>query len=325
MLKKDSSYLTKLWILHCFLEFSHEVKGRRTYFCLKDNDFRKKEKVEQKSKPSFTGTDAEIDTINKEGFGISRKIFQKHQKELLTEKLITRVKTSDKRSKYYSITPFGICYLIKSEYFTDPMKITVKMQKKIFPILETFATRYVTYKSEISEKGKFDFKEFYDKLVKNVIDEHDIGEEIPHIFSSFDFDSQLERLEFSFEFYVESPMKIILANFKDMGKSEIILSELGQKEGVIFSKYESIKLSEEQFHHYLASLLLLLIVYFHFQIRHLFIPSNYKKEIHDYKNLPDYILQILSIFNLFIGKRIKEEAEYMEKFTQIINQTQVKK
>jgi hypothetical protein len=238
-----------------------------------------------------------------------------------------RVKTSDKRSKYYSITPFGICYLIKSEEFRDPDKIIVRDQKKIFPILETFATRYVTYKSEISEKAKFDFKDFYEKLVKNVIDEHDIGEEMPYIFSNFDFDSQLERLEFSFEFYVESPTKIILANFKDIGQAEIILSELGQKEGVIFSKYESIKLSEEQFHHYLSSLLMLLTVYFHFQIRHLFIPSRkgIKKEIPDYKNLPDYILQILSIFNLFIGKRIKEEAEYMENFTQIINQTQVKK
>ena len=311
MPKRDSSYVTKLLILDYFINYSYEKTVRRKYLCLKPNDFKKQE---GSLKNFITGKSEKVLL-----YSLSRKIFQRYRKELLEEKLITVIPTSDKRSTYYSITPFGICYLIKSEYFRDPDKITVKQQKKIFPILETFATRYVIpYRNELFQKEKFDFKDFYKKLIKNVIDTHDIGEEMPFIFSNFNHDYQLERLEFAFEFYVESPTKFVIANFKKLGQSEILLNELGQKQGIF---YESIKLNEDQFHQYLASLLLLLIVYFHFQIRYSFNASRKitKKEISDYTNLPGYILKILSMFNSFIGKRINEEAEYMQNFTQIIN------
>lgn len=286
-------------ILQDFIDYSYEIKGRRTDLCLKPVDFKKREGL---SMDSITGKEEKVMLSS-----LSRKIFQRHQKELLKEKLIIRIPTSDKRATYYSITPFGICYLIKSEYARDPDKIIVRQQKKIFPILESFAKKYtIPYRSEIFEKEKFDFTDFYKNLKKS-IDDHDIGEEMPYIFSNFDYDSQLERLEFSLELFFDSPTNIILANFKDIGQSEVLLSELGQRSGMV-SRYKPIKLNEDQFYQYLSRLLLSLIVYFHFQIRGL----------SDYSNLPEIIMRILIIFNHPIEKNIIEQANRIKKF---VNET----
>ena len=66
-----------------------------------------------------------------EEVNVSRKIFSTYFEHLLKLKLITQIKSRDKRSKFYSITPWGICYLLKYADYVSP-----KLTKKIFKILE---------------------------------------------------------------------------------------------------------------------------------------------------------------------------------------------
>ena len=315
MPKKDRLYLNKLWILHCFIYFSYEVKaGRRTHYCLIENDFRKIDTVKQVSKFVLDIEEKETYT-EKDGFGISRKIFQRNLKDLLEEKLIIRISTKDNRSNYYSITPFGICYLIKSEYFRDPDKILSKEQTRIFAILETFVSKHIAHNSELFDKNELDLTKFYDDVILNVADPYEIGDEMPYVLSNFDYDSQLQSLNFSFEIWGDSFMKIPLANFRFVDKDKNEFIEIGQKNTIL--------ISDDKFHQYVSRLVICLIVYFHFQIRTIH-PTTKKilnnNEILNYKDLPEKISQILFIFNQYVVKIFNKHISNINSFTQLINQ-----
>ncbi len=300
MLKKDSLYL----ILHYFLDHSYDIGVKWGALCLKPTDFKKQYFIQEDYQTGKKTTETSYD--------FSRKNFEKYRERLLEEKLITRIKFSDKRTTYYSITPLGICRLMQSP-FHDPDKIRQKDLKKILPILETFAKKYVNpYKSEIFDKGSIDFKGFYNTLLSD-IDLHDIGEEMPYLIEEITFDSDDKRCEFSLEllFKDQIPAKITLATFENIEDSEIILSEMGQRS--YHNNYKPIKLSEEQLHQYTSRLLLSLVVYFHYQMRH-------SEKLVDYNNLPEYILQILLAFNRCIVKITNDQAKNMESFAQLVNQ-----
>lgn len=277
-----------------------------------------------------------------ESRGPTRKIFRNKVNELLKEKLITEIKTSDHRSHYYSITPWGICYFIKSEHLRDPLKVTASHRRKIFYILETFATHYVKpYKSEIFQYRKLDFNNLYWRLAPDIIDGHDLGEEIPYVFADFK-ESKFTGLQFWLTISFIEGVKLPIANFM-FKKEGIIVSELGQREET-FSEYTSIKLSEEQFHHYFSNMLIFLTVYFHAKLEHSSILRGikareitakrtrrkpdidiYLKNLQYYRKIPDDFLQILFIFNNSLTKIIKKETDSFESFVSTINQTQYDK
>lgn len=95
---------------------------------------------------------------------LTRRIFRTYKQQLLDDKLIIQLQTSDNRAKVYSITPLGICYLIKKKGYGTP----IEQIKKIFDILGTFyENKHVKIKSSIFPSKKFDFTEIKNELEKN--------------------------------------------------------------------------------------------------------------------------------------------------------------
>ena len=157
-------------ILQCFLEDSGKKKlGWYWYYCLKPTDFgfRKKVKIVKigngktlefpASTPSteivpvmLSYRKSKLDPQKPEPWEwedeeekmpeiiVSRKIFSTYVDYLLKFKLITLIKSSNKKSKFYSITPWGICYLLKHADYVLP-----ELTEKIYEILEMFATKNV--------------------------------------------------------------------------------------------------------------------------------------------------------------------------------------
>jgi len=338
VLKRANSYLKILEILQYFLDFSEKIDSRkRKWYVLNSNQFGKLKKINgivienNQSKEKIL-----------EFAGPTRKVFRNNVKELLKNKLITEIKTSDHRSHYYSITPWGICYLIKSEYLRDPQKVTNPERRKIFYILETFATLYVKpYKSEIFRYRTLNFNNLYWRLAPEIIDGHDLGEEMPYTFTNFE-ESKFVGLQFWLDVSYTEVTKLPIANFR-FNENEIVVSELGQREGA-FSEYIPIKLNEEQFHHYFANMLIFLTVYFHAKLEHDSILrgiktrktmakrvrckpdiDDYLEGLQYYRKIPDDFLQILFIFNNSLVKIIKKENNSFESFIHTINQTQYDK
>lgn len=337
MLNRTNSYVNKLEILQYFVEFPSEKKIRgKTRFILNSNQFGK---VKQISSIEIVKGEQIEKVLDIEG--PKRGKFREYVKELSKEKLITEIKTNDNRTKDYSITPLGICYLIKSEYFGDPLKITLANQKKIFPILESFATRYVKqYNSDVFENEKFDFTDIFYHFAMNGLDSHDIGEEMPIVFSNYT-ESQFGGIEFFISIDYNPEIKIPVARFK-INDEIITISEWGKRIGLI-SGYFPFELNEEQFHHYLANLLICLTVYHHAK-------SDYRsttdiinswrrqekrsrrkkkidieKEFKEFYNYSDDFLKILFLFNRQILKILNTQFELADGVAQILNQAQFKK
>ena len=66
----------------------------------------------------------------------TRKLFRTNREFFLQSGFIVKLKTTDARSQYYTVTPLGICYLIKYEHYVD--RITSKEIKGIFKIMHSF-------------------------------------------------------------------------------------------------------------------------------------------------------------------------------------------
>ena len=85
-------------------------------------------------------------------------IFNDYKDELLSNRYITQLRTSDQRSHYYTITPYGIAYLMKN-YNVTPTNI-----KRIFKILLFF------YDGQLIKHGFLQKNKIDKKLTMKILD-----------------------------------------------------------------------------------------------------------------------------------------------------------
>lgn len=266
--------------------------GRTPFFAINSNRFGKDWSMDI----DYTIEGQEKDVRTRIEESPSRKIFRTYIKELLNEKLLVRIKTRDKRSKYYSITPLGICYLIKSELFYDSPKYDRWPEKiNVFLTLMTFAFQNVKpYRSIIFENEKF-FS--YDTDVWEDLKKLDMGigfrNQITHVFSNIekqengfrlfvtngywsDYRIQLADVDFTYDKFYDDDGKVITVwnppsvdqNYTKIEKTNnennlIRIIELNKKIGQLYGNidYKPLFLDDEQFHHYLSNLLLCAFIY----------------------------------------------------------------
>lgn len=316
-----NSYQNKLEILQFFLDESKIVLVRKKpWFCLNSFNFEKGK--------------------NQSSVNPGRKKFRTHLNKLLEEKLIIRVITNDKRSKFFSITPYGICYLINSLEFNDIPRIKNPNRTTIYKILETFASRYVKpYKSHVINNNQKDFENFYQRVI-TIDDEEGLGEYMPDIFSSFK-NSRYVGKQFFIPLSVHSEIDVPIARFyfRDLNpmwdEKGIEVSELGHTVGKKRKSYSTI-LDDEQFHHYLASLLLYFTLYFqakidfdvNFEWRKNAKNKTITKELLDkliVKKYPEEFLQILLSFNNQILNILCEQTDLVKGLHESMNKIQFNK
>ncbi len=268
----DTLYL----ILEYFIKYSYKLGPKKPYYVLKQNDFKKRQ-IEHEI---FDDEKNEVTTIIETDFDFTRKTFQKSIDELIEKKFVVRIKSSDKRIKYYSITPLGILYVLRNdEIIRIVEKVTYRTVDSVFPILEAFAFSFVRpYRNELFDKD-MDFFNIKDLTGME-------GEELFYTLTGLSHDSFTNTYNFKIKLLFDRPFEIKLASF-DMSTNEVRLSEMARDWE--FGNYKPIKLSDEQFHNYLAKLVFSTIIYFHYQIQ--------KSTQIDLDNSKEIILQILISFN----------------------------
>lgn len=347
---RANSYTRKMEILQfCLLASELVWRGRTPFFAINSNRFGKPWEFDL----GVVGweNDKEITRTRKEE-GPSRKIFRIHLKELLIEKLLTRIKTSDKRSKYYSITPLGIIHLIKygEDKFYFDYKYPWPEKINVIQTLQTFAQQNVKpYKSVVFEKEKFFHSDIdlWDDVAKWL--GISLRKLMPHVFSNVEITQENIYSKFGinlFEFFITNGYygtnKINLASFDFENKDFVKIRELdrpitsyGFKVGL---KYEPLKLDDEQFHHYLANLMLCSLIYdygmLEYDLSKLKIRNFLKKEkrkaeqdatvkfTNELKELPEYFLRILFLFSKHISRLTKNQYELTSGYSEKLNEIQ---
>ncbi|MEX0597681.1 MAG: hypothetical protein WD512_14410 [Candidatus Paceibacterota bacterium] len=385
-------------ILQFCLLASEEVWRGRTPFCaINSNRFGKDWSIELDYTIEGQKKEERFPTRTRTEKSPSRKIFRTHLKELLNEKLLVRIKTSDKRSKYYSITPLGICHLIKSELFYEPPKYDLWPEKiNVFFTLETFAFPNVKpYRSIIFENEKF-FSYDTDLWgdLKKLNMEISFRNQIAHVFSNIDTDEngfrfyvtngywleyriQLANVDFTYDEFYEDDGKVIqvwnpistdqnkVKNTKNGNHNNLIrIIELNKKIGQLYGDidYKPLMLDDDQFHHYLANLLICAFIYDYVManfdrnllqnilkkkgfkgLKHVFdeeknvsyltIKNTRKptekekkerldKSIEEITKYPEYFQKILILFSKHIHTILSQQYELMTNFSLIHNKAQ---
>ena len=326
-------------ILGYFLENSIQVKHRRREcYCLKPNQFGIPKKIirikisEEKTlelPAEIPRTDivqlliqhraqkldpskAEPMWEEEEEVNVSRKIFSTYFEHLLKLKLITQIKSSDKRSKFYSITPWGICYFSKYADYIPP-----KLTKKIFKILELFATRNVkSYSSNFFKNKKIDFSDIYKNL-----DNDDAWDSLGSwamlsplagVLTNFNHNRFLQQIIFLAD--ISSQLRISSEIFFVQIDTTTKTTKIGELEEVAPSLIQDMNtrggsvlldLDEDQFHQYLSRFLLchtifLLVKNLDEYIAYTVSEHPGIKDAQAYqtlKNLPDNSLKCVSVFS----------------------------
>lgn len=336
MPKRAKSHLRKMEILQFSLLASDVVwRARTPFYAINSNRFGKDWEFERAV--GFDENDKEIRHTRVEE-SPSRKIFRIYLKELLEEKVLTRIKTNDKRSKFYSITPLGICHLIKSKMFYDGIKYPWPERLNVVYTLMTFAIPKVKpYRSLIFEGREFNFEMLWDDLARILA--YSLREEIVHVFENFETDEN----QFIFNVtngYYDSNIQLARIKFIEAG---ITVSELDKKitagpvSLTLHEKYEGLHLDEEQFHHYLANLMICALVYDFTiamfereKLRYEKVENESKrqrkkmseedyKHLHDTNDYPEYFLEILTLFSRHISEIINRRRQLMIKFRSSLN------
>lgn len=330
MPKRASSFVRKMEILQFTLLASEEIKrGRNVFFAINSNLFDK----EWMWSTDYTVKGGKQDIRKRIEKSPGRKIFRTQIQELLEEKLLVRIHTSDDRAKWYSITPLGICQLIKSEEFFDGIKLPMPERYFVILVLMSFAIPNVKqYESLIFEKQKFfnSDTDFWEDLIKTGMS---IREELPHVLSNID----IEINKFSFNvtngFYEEN--NIPLAKGKFIEENLIQVIELNKKSGVIRGdpNYNPLSLDEEQFHHYFANLLMCALIYDYtvatfdnIQNKHLKQTRRGKSPIKEtskefskkWVKYPEYFQRIAALFSKHATKIVSEQTTLMSDFSLVL-------
>lgn len=345
MAVRANSRTRKMEILQFTLLASELVwRGRTPFFAINSNRFGKPWEVE------INYGHGEVKDIRKRTEnGPSRKIFRQYLPELLKERLLTRIITKDKKSKYYSITPLGIIHLIKSEMFFDGVRYPHPERNYVLLRLETFAEQNVKpYKSIIFENEKF-FKSDID-LLNDMWKSHLISlrEEITHVFTNVDIIQEQMNTEYEWnhmEYYITNGYsdgnRIRLASFDLENNNYVKITELNQLPSVRGSdsserEDNALILDSDQFNHYLANLMLCSLIYdsimAHYDItRYRKVKWGRKKEStktmdeefkEDLKNIPEYFLRILFLFSKHILRITQDQYQLTVRFSDNLTKTQ---
>ena len=320
-------------ILGYFLENSNLVKHRRReHYCLKSNQFGTTKKVirikvsEEKTLElpaeiprtetvrllmqhmarKLDPSKAEPMMEEEVEVNVSRKIFSTYFDHLLKLKLITQIKSRDKRSKFYSITPWGICYLLKYADYVSPY-----LTKKIFKILELFATRNVkSYSSNFFKNKKIDFSDIYKNLAKDAPWDA-LGSQAGFL-TNFNHNRFLQQIIFLAD--ISSQLRISSEIFFVQIDTTTKTTKIGELEEVAPSLIQDMNtrggsvlldLDEDQFHQYLSRFLLchtifLLVKRLDEYIAYTVSEHPRIKDTQAYqtlKNLPDNSLKCVSVFS----------------------------
>lgn len=241
MPKRDKSYSKLDEILFIFLHQSKEVPYWRKIsgYGLTSSDFNKI--------PDNVG---HVKGLGKES---SRKIFLGYKDYLLKRKFITQIKSSDKRSTYYSITPLGICHLQNEPFFSD--RIGSWEAKQVMRIIETFLNKQTTFKSKILGPEKFDFEHIWNRL-NFVEDEHDIRECLDAVFMDL---ISIDDRKAVILFPIALNVNCKIAEFT-FWKDSISLQE--SLVPLYFQREPALGLTEEEFHYCFAVYVLALLCYY---------------------------------------------------------------
>jgi len=329
VLKRANSFIRKIEILQ-FVLIASKVKkrGRNFFLAINANFFDTNLEI----KRHYEGGKSKMEMISHP----SRKIFRTHLQKLLDEKLLVKLPIKDDKSSWYSITPLGICQLVKSEIFQNELRREYETIC-IISILLTFATQNVKeYTSLIFEKEKFFSRKtnFLDDLINT---------DMPRSGSMADSLSNINFENNKFSFYIvngyfeENILVLARGSFNhkrydehqdSIQKNLIQIIELNNKIG--YMRNYPLLIDEEQFHHYFANLLLCSLVYryaivaFDFdRIAHSSSNSKGKnikkitiKEYSEYwEHLPEYFQRIIALFSKHATKMVSEQANLMTDFS----------
>jgi len=234
---RHSSFVNRIRILEYMIKHSEPVKWHRKVigYGLKGTDF---EKTKQ--------TNKELP---------SRDTFNDYVNELWMSGYISGLKHSDKRTRYYTITPLGICYLV----WSNGELSTISM---ILDILLSFYN-HKKIKSKLLPKVKLEHRNL-NTLKKRGLKANDIFfQAIKNNIISFgmDYENPLEKIRqeniITISLNVSYNLKLKLAELKILPFNYIILNEDNRN----IEKQSSYNLSIIEFHSYMSLFMLVLFFY----------------------------------------------------------------
>lgn len=328
------------------------IGGRSPFFAINSNRFGKPWEFDE-GVVGWEPGGKEITGIRKEN-GPSRKVFRTYLPELLKEKLLVRIKTKDNRSKYYSITPLGIIHLIKSEMFSESGKYRHPERNYVIFTLQTFAQRNVKpYHSVIFENQTF--FNYETNLLEDIIKhtKMEFRRLVPHVFTNVNIVQENIYGKYFinyFQFFVTNGYsevnKYLLATFDFEDEKYVKVTELDKSlmNSFIHDEknldYHGLSLDNEQFHHYLANLMLCSYIYdtsigsfdldiiFNKQLSKLKkrTPHLEKRETFGGENndFPEYFLRILLLFSKHISRLSQNQYELTNNFRKELDSMQFK-
>ena len=235
---RHSSFVNRIRILEYMIENSESVeRGKKTIgYALKGSDF---EKTKQANKEL-----------------LSRDIFNDYVNELRMDGHISRLKHSDKRLRYYTITPLGICYLIWSNErlptsISQILRILLsfynyrKIKSKLLPKVELEHGSLNTLKNRGLKANDI----FFQAIKNNIIS------------SGMYYENPLERIRqeniVTISLNVSYDLKLKLAELKILPLNYIRLHEDSHNIENSFS----CNLSPTEFYSYLSLFMLVLFFY----------------------------------------------------------------
>ena len=238
MVLRHSSFVNRIRILEYMIENSKPVeRGKKVIgYGLKGSDF-EKTKQANKELPS-------------------RDIFNDYADELWMDGHISRLKHSDKRLRYYTITPLGICYLIWSNKrlpatISQILRILLsfynhrKIKSKLLPKVELEHRSLNTLKNRGLKANDI----FFQAIKNNIIS------------SGMYYENPLERINqeniVTISLNVSYDLKLKLAELKILPLNYIRLDEDSRN----IEKPFSCNLSPTEFYSYLSLFMLVLFFY----------------------------------------------------------------
>ena len=190
---------------------------------------------------------------------LSSRFFRSYKNLLLKKRLIVQLQGSNKRTKYYSITPLGICFFVKNNGYG----LHGKLVEKTLKILNAFY--HESTPKIFNVKKKFNFENMINRL-SNKKPDHNIGKiinnflyhKIEYSESPLEKDSYNIAVRYSISFNLEN----IIARFALRNNEIKFYQNLIVPEGLLVTDY----LTEKDFHIYLSTFLLYGICYYRIKI-----------------------------------------------------------
>jgi len=231
---------------------------------------------------------------------VTRKIFRTNIEYFLKIGFITELITVDKRSQYYSITPIGICYLIKNEHYVD--RITSEEIKEIFKIMFTFYDNNIEIKSKIFGATPPDFQILFKRL-SAVFDSHDIRESLDFILDQL----IIIHLRHSAEFFIPISDNI---NFKLATLREDIITEHETVDKFFIHRKDILITDIKEYHTYFVYYFFITTIFFFIisEYKSMFRHGDFEKNV--IKNLDEEMLRCaFGILNR-VGESINETISF---------------